>query len=134
MKPRYLLDTNALIRWLSESRRLSKEQLRVLRDAARRGEPFAISAMTLLELALLFASRSTRFSAGLEQIFAVLESDPAFLILPFTTEVARETSAVVSALRDPADAAIVATARVHGLRLLTSDQRIIASNLVSTIE
>jgi PIN domain nuclease of toxin-antitoxin system len=37
-------------------------------------------------------------------------------------------------LRDPADAAIVATARVHGLRVVTSDQRIIAVNVVSTIE
>jgi len=29
---------------------------------------------------------------------------------------------------------IVTTARVHGLRLLTSDQRIIDANLVSTVE
>jgi PIN domain nuclease of toxin-antitoxin system len=36
-------------------------------------------------------------------------------------------------LRDPADRVIVATARVHGLRLLTSDQRILESHLVSTV-
>jgi predicted nucleic acid-binding protein len=34
----------------------------------------------------------------------------------------------------PADCIIVATARVHGLRLLTSDRRIIESSLVSTVE
>ncbi len=78
MKPRYLLDTNVVIRWLSEPRRLSKEQLKVLRDATRRSEPFAISTVTLLELALLFARGSTRFSIGLEQIFAVLESHLPF--------------------------------------------------------
>jgi len=39
-----------------------------------------------------------------------------------------------NALRDPADRAIVATARVHRLRLVTSDQRIIESKLVLVIE
>ena len=33
-------------------------------------------------------------------------------------------------LRDPGDRVIVATARVHHLRLLTADERIIESNLV----
>jgi len=37
-------------------------------------------------------------------------------------------------LRDPVDSAIVATARVHGLKLLTADQRIIQSKLISVIE
>jgi len=34
---------------------------------------------------------------------------------------------------DPADRIIVATARVHGLRLLTSDQRISKSKLVPVV-
>ncbi len=37
-------------------------------------------------------------------------------------------------LRDPADRAIVATARMHRLVLVTSDQRIIESKLVTTVE
>jgi PIN domain nuclease of toxin-antitoxin system len=37
-------------------------------------------------------------------------------------------------LRDSADRTIVATARVHRLRLLTSDRRIIDSKLVSVID
>jgi prevent-host-death family protein len=36
-------------------------------------------------------------------------------------------------LRDPADRAIVATARVHRLRLITADRRIIDSKLVTVI-
>lgn len=43
-----------------------------------------------------------------------------------------KSSSTVS--RDPADRAIVATARVHRLRLVTSDQRIIESKLVPVIE
>ena len=43
-------------------------------------------------------------------------------------EIASE-AALLSNLRDPADRAIVATARVHRLGLVTSDQRIIESKL-----
>jgi PIN domain nuclease of toxin-antitoxin system len=39
-----------------------------------------------------------------------------------------------ASLRDPGDRVIVATARVHRLRLLTADQRIIESGLVPVIE
>jgi PIN domain nuclease of toxin-antitoxin system len=56
-----------------------------------------------------------------------------FQILPLTTTIAREIAAL-GILRDPGDQSIVATARVHRLRLLTSDQRIIASGLVPVIE
>ncbi|MGH9584127.1 MAG: PIN domain-containing protein [Bryobacteraceae bacterium] len=48
-----------------------------------------------------------------------------------------EIAANVASLRnprDPMDRAIVATARVHGLTLVTSDQRIIESGLVPVIE
>jgi PIN domain nuclease of toxin-antitoxin system len=38
------------------------------------------------------------------------------------------------ALRDPGDRFIVATARVHRLRLVTSDQRIVDSKLISVVE
>lgn len=56
-----------------------------------------------------------------------------FQLLPITFEIAAEVAALGDSLRDPADRAIVATARVHHLRLLTSDQRIIESNLVPVI-
>ena len=48
-------------------------------------------------------------------------------------EIAGEVAAMGDSLRDPADRAIVATARVHRLKLITSDQRIIESGLVSVI-
>ncbi|MEO8368265.1 MAG: PIN domain-containing protein, partial [Candidatus Solibacter sp.] len=63
-----------------------------------------------------------------------LDSNPIFRILPITTEIAREVAALRDALRDPGDTAIVATARVHHLWLLTSDQPIIDSSLVPVIE
>jgi PIN domain nuclease of toxin-antitoxin system len=57
-----------------------------------------------------------------------------FRLIPLTTEIAFEVAAMGDFLRDPSDRVIVATARVHRLRLLTADQRIIESALVPVID
>ncbi len=54
-------------------------------------------------------------------------------VLPLSHDIAAEAAALGS-LRDPADRTIVATARVHRLRLVTSDQRIIDSNLLPVVD
>jgi PIN domain nuclease of toxin-antitoxin system len=133
--PRLLLDTHILIRWLAGARKLSRTQLRTLELTAKRGEPMAISAISLLEIAVLASGEkpALKLSLPLENFFRDLNLNPAFRILPLTFEVAADVASP-NVLRDPADRAIVATARVHRLRLVTSDQRIIESKLVSVIE
>ena len=133
MNPRFLLDTHIVVRWLYESKKLSREQCRVLDDAERRGECVGISAMSLLEIALLQEGRQ-RLNVRLDQVFHELDTNPVFRIIPLTTDVALEMAALGDALRDPGDRVIVATARIHRLRLVTADQRIIESNLVPVIE
>jgi PIN domain nuclease of toxin-antitoxin system len=123
-----------LVRWLVEPKKLSRGQTRVLRGATQRGEPLALSAITLLELAVLFGEGGARLRVSVQELFAALDPGSGFLIVPIDVEVAAEVAALGDALRDPADRAIVATARVHSLRLVTSDQRIIDSMLVPTVE
>jgi PIN domain nuclease of toxin-antitoxin system len=129
---RFLLDTHVVVRWLSEPKRLSQQQRRVIREATRRSEPVAFSAVTLLEIANLF-SGAKRIKGTVGEFFGALKADPVFEALPITIEIAMEMTQLVG-LPDPLDRAIVATARVHGLRLLTSDQRIIEANLVPVVE
>ena len=130
-----LLDTNIVIRWRAEPSKLSKDQYQVLERAVRDREALGISAITLMEIALLFTHGPLRIrTTTAANLFDDLRTNPMFQILPLTIEVAEEVLKIGSALRDPADRVIAATARVHGLRLLTSDQRIVASNLVSTID
>ena len=133
MLPRLLLDTHILIRWLIESRKLSRTQLRVLETAARRGEPVALCAISLLEIAVLASGERPLLKVPLDEFLRDLNSNPVFRVLPLTWEVALEVASL-GALKDPADRAIVATARVHRLRLVTSDQRIIDSGLVQVVE
>ena len=127
-----MLDTHIVIRWLAAPKKLSCEQTRVLRDAFRRHEPVALSAITLLEIAVLPSKGSGRNIAA-NEIFAALNANPSFEILPLTIDIALEIAALGNSLRDPADRAIVSTARVHNLRLLTSDQRIIDIKLVPVV-
>jgi len=128
-----LLDTHVLIRWLFEARKLSRAQLRALESAERRGEPLALSAISLLEIAVLASGVKPALKVSLDEFFRDLNSNPSLRILPLTYEVALEVASL-GVLRDPADRAIAATARVHRLRLVTSDQRIIECNLVPVIE
>jgi PIN domain nuclease of toxin-antitoxin system len=131
--PRFLLDTHVAVRWLIEAKRLSREQLRVLEGAVKRAEPVALSGISLLEIAILVGEERLRLTAHLIDFFEAFQTG-AFRILPLTCEIAAEVAALGNSLRDPADRAIVATARVHRLRLVTSDQRIIQSKLVPVIE
>lgn len=130
---RLLADTHVLVRWLFAAHRLSKEQRRLLDVAVKRREPVAISAMTLLEIATLVSDGKLEIDTGLGEFLDRLQEDVVIQLLPISYEVALEV-AYLGTLRDPADRAIVATARVHGLRLLSSDQRIVSSNLVSVID
>jgi PIN domain nuclease of toxin-antitoxin system len=129
LHPRLLLDTHILVRWLIETKKLTREQARLLNAAVQRNEPLAISAITLLEIALLVSGHKLKLQ--LAEFLDAIVSNPIFRILPLTAEVAAEAG-FLAALVDPADRTIVATARLHRLTLLTSDERIIESGLVKT--
>jgi PIN domain nuclease of toxin-antitoxin system len=74
-----------------------------------------------------------KLKTSLDKLFEDLQANPLLRVLPLTYEIAAEVASMGNALRDPADRAIIATARVHRLRLVTSDQRIIESKLVPVI-
>jgi PIN domain nuclease of toxin-antitoxin system len=133
LNPRFLLDTHIVVRWLSEPKKLSREQYRVIDDVERRGECVGVSAFSLIEIVLLSEGRK-QISGRLEELFHQLETNPVFRVIPLATDIGREMVALGDSLRDPGDRIIVATARVHRLRLLTADQRIIESDLVPVIE
>ena len=133
MSPRFLLDTHIAIRWLSDPKKLSREQNRVLDEAVRNGERVGVSAISFLEIALL-AEGPKRIVTGVHDMLHQLETNPAFLIIPITSEIAREVTALGGSLQDWMDRTIVATARIHRLRLLTSDQRIVESDLVPVVD
>ena len=82
MLPRLLLDTHVLLRWLIDSRKLSRTQLRALESAVRRGEPLAFSAISLLEIAVLASGENPALKLSVEDFFEDLNSNPVFRVLP----------------------------------------------------
>jgi len=91
-----------------------------------------LSTISLLEMAFLLIEQRIRSANHVTQFLTSVESDPRFRILPISADIAVEAAALHT-LRDPFDEVIAATARVHRLRLVTSDQRVIASQLVPII-
>jgi PIN domain nuclease of toxin-antitoxin system len=130
--PSLLLDTHIVVRWLTDTRKLSREQTRLLDATVRRTEPVALSVISLLEVAVLASQGKLRLKMTVVEFFDHVQAGGVFQILPLTFDVAAE-AAGLTGLRDPADRAIVATARVHRLRLVTSDQRIIESKLIPVV-
>ena len=54
-----------------------------------------------------------------------IERDPGIVIMPLTARIASESVRLNSVFpKDPADRLIVATARCHGLQVVTADRRI----------
>ena len=111
MLPRLLLDTHVLVRWLFEAKRPSRQQSRAIEEVMLRSEPLALSAINLLEIAVLVSGGHLRLTGSVEEFFSALAADPAMRVLPLSHNVAR----------------------VHRLRLVTSDQWIIDSSLAPVV-
>jgi PIN domain nuclease of toxin-antitoxin system len=117
----YLLDTHA---WIQ---RALDEPLPSLVDQTlrRHAEALAIADISLWEAAKLVELGRLELAIPLSEFFR-LAITPELTVLPITPAIAeRVTSLEASGFhRDPADQLIVATALVHGLRLISDDTRI----------
>jgi PIN domain nuclease of toxin-antitoxin system len=120
-----LLDTHILVWWRLDLKRLTRDQIRRLQYLENRQEPIAISAITLWEIAMLSARGRIEIAEPLEVWLAEIEGNPLIEVLPLTARVAAESVNLGSDFHnDPADRMIVATACLHGLPLMTADERI----------
>ena len=131
----YLLDTHIYVWWRLGTGDLTRGQTRALDHAESSGEIVAISAISIWEIAMLISKgRLEVNSIPVHVLLHQVENDPGLKILPMDADVCAESVSLPTGFhRDPADQIIVATARVHGLRLLTADDRIITWGKVPLI-
>ena len=121
----FLLDTHILLWWRTGTGRLSTAQTQVLNKLEEQGQPVGLSAISLREFAMMVSKRRISVDVPLDIWLDGIESHPLIAILPLTTKIAAESVSLGEDFpRDPADQMIVATARCHGLTLITSDQAI----------
>ena len=123
--PSVLLDTHILVWWRVNPERISKQQASLLLEMEKRQEPVAISAITLREIAWMVVYGRLEAAISVDAWMDEIESNPFLAIIPLTPNVAAESVRLGADFpRDPADQIIVATARCHGLRLMTADSEI----------
>ena len=128
-----LLDTHVLVWMVSDASRLSRPAARELRKAEQHGE-LAIASITLWELALLCQGGRLRTSGSIESSIRMIIEKSRVQIIEISPEIAALTTTFPESYpKDPADRLIGATARLHGLVLITQDERILNSPLIRSL-
>lgn len=123
----YVLDTHALVWYLTNDRRLGAQAAAVLNDS---GVTLIIPAIVLAEIKDL--ARKGRFAQTLDDVLAVIESDQRCVVHPITLEVVRAAPTQL----DIHDSLIVGVALVQAYAVdgvLTCDQAISNSGLVPVV-
>lgn len=117
-----LLDTHVLVGCLDAPEKLPSAVVRLLGDAGQ--YPAGVSAITAWEIARLAETGRMQLSRPPNDWLRVALRAPFVQVLPLTPEIACEACRLPGDLGgDPADQIIVATARIHGLTLVTGDPR-----------
>ena len=126
-----LLDTHVLIWARDDSKRLSRAAALAIRRARHDGG-LAISAISLWEIATLFANGKIQGYGTVEASVRVLIEDVS--VRPITPEIAALAAQFPNDYsRDPSDRLIGATARAEGMTLVTRDEHIRRSPLIRTV-
>ena len=127
-----VLDTHAWVWWTIDPDQLSETQRREI--AANEDDRIGVSAISCWEVAKLCEYDRLVLPVDLPEWFQAALRYPGISLLELSPEVAVESTTLPGAFhRDPADQIVVATARVHRCRLVTSDDRIIRYPHVGTV-
>ena len=119
-----VLDTHAWIWWVDGDERLTLTQRDAI--AAEEGSLIGVSAISCWEVAKLVELGRVALSCSLEEWLDQALSYPGVQLIALTPEIAIESTRLPGDFhRDPADQIIVATARVYGCSLVTSDEKIL---------
>jgi PIN domain nuclease of toxin-antitoxin system len=127
-----LLDTHVVI-WLTDDvTRISKKAESAIVRARQDGDGLAISAVTLLELAMLSSTGRIQLKVSLELFMSNVEA--RFLVLPITGRICVQAFDLPTNYpKDLVDRVTGATGMVGGLSLVTADRAIRNARALTTI-
>lgn len=114
----FVADTHALVWHLTDRRRLGRAAERALRSADAARSLCYVSAISLVEISLLY--EKGRLRVGLPRFLETLAGHAGYAVLALDMEQAM-AFASFPAIRDPMDRLILAAARATGSRLVSAD-------------
>lgn len=123
-----LADTHAWIWWAADNHMLSEPAL----TALDKSDAVGIADITLWEIAMLVEKKRLKLDRDVLDWLQEAIGKTGTVVLPVTPQVAVSSTAIPH-FRDPSDRLIAATAIVHGVPLVTKDERIQRSGVVPTI-
>jgi PIN domain nuclease of toxin-antitoxin system len=127
-----LLDTHVWVWWVHDDP--MPMELRTAIEM-REDEGFAVSAISCWEVAKLVERGRLELPNDIEEWLALALDESGVRLIPLSPRIAAESTTLPGDFhRDPADQIIVATSRVHGLRLATCDEKILGYPYVQLIE
>jgi PIN domain nuclease of toxin-antitoxin system len=129
----YVTDTHPLVFWASNRRRrLGNRARRILQETEQGKHSIIVPIVVLEEINRLVERKIVRLQVPFRRWAEELERSPNFQVQAYTLEVLLE-SVSIAAMRDPADRAIVATARQLRCPLITGDELIRDGDWVDTV-
>jgi PIN domain nuclease of toxin-antitoxin system len=129
----YVTDTHPLVFWASDRRRrLGKRARRIFQEVEQGKHSIIVPIVVLEESARLVERKVIRLAVPFRRWAEELDRSANFQVQPYTIEILFE-SLSLAAIRDPADRAIVATARYLRCPLITADEIIQDGKWLDTV-
>lgn len=120
-----VLDTHALIWWVSDDQRLSAKARTLIEDTLAAAGQVLVSAISAWEVAMLVARDRLALAMDLDEWLLAVECIDGVRIAPVTPQIAVQSVTLPGEFhKDPADRMIVALAREQNAILVTADDKI----------
>ena len=120
-----LIDTHIWVWWVNGEPQLKPEYEAALAAAQPNG--IEVSIISCWEVAKLVEHKRLALTLPVLDWLNAALAYPGVRLLPLTPEIVADSTQLPGVFhKDPADQMIVATARVHGLDLMTMDEKIVA--------
>lgn len=127
-----VLDTHVWVWWVHGDERITPSQASVIEEAE--ADTIGVSAISCWEVAKLVELSRLTLQRTVDEWLSLALRYPGIRLMDLSPEIAVASTRLPGDLhKDPADQIIVATARVNGCPVVTSDKKIISYNHVETI-
>jgi PIN domain nuclease of toxin-antitoxin system len=114
----YLLDTSVVLTFAFNPKRLGPKSLNLIRDSSQ----VFVSSVSLAEIFVKQLLGKIQLKAPIGEVISSLSFKP----LSFEVEMAQEVETLTGMVgHDPFDRMITATAKANGIKLITSDRRLL---------